>query len=159
MEPGKGNCAVCASLIRLCSGLDFFPADVEVRRLLVEALHRLAVDHQHAKFMVSRWLETETIAPKVANFVALAAQVRNGPSLPDGCGVCDGAPFVIRDYEFGGTRYSGAARCACPRGEALRQLDRLRESQETVKGAAKKGQTAFMPAIAISGEYGGINGP
>lgn len=158
MEPGKGtSCASCANLIRLCSGLDFFPADVEVRRLLVEALHCLAENHQHAKSMVSRWLETETIAPKVANFVALAAQVRNGPSLPDGCGICDGAPFVIRDYEFGGTCYSGAARCTCERGEALRQLDRARESQETVQGAAKKGQTAFMPAI--SGEYGGINGP
>jgi hypothetical protein len=96
MEPVKGtNCAACAYLIRLCSGLDFFPADVEVRRLLVETLHCLAEDHQHAKFMVSRWLETETIAPKVANFVALAAQVRNGPSLPDGCSICDGS--VVRD--------------------------------------------------------------
>jgi hypothetical protein len=66
---------------------------------------------------------------------------------------------VIRDYEFGDTRYSAAARCTCPRGEALRQLDRAQESQELVKGAAKKGQTAFMPVIAISGEYGAINMP
>jgi hypothetical protein len=35
--------------------------------------------------------------------------------MPDGCGICDGAPFVIRDYAFGGTHYSGAARCTCPR--------------------------------------------
>jgi hypothetical protein len=44
MDPGKGNCATCAGLIRLCRGLDFFPADAEVRRLLIERLHAFAKD-------------------------------------------------------------------------------------------------------------------
>lgn len=160
MEPCNGtNCAACANLVRLCSGLDFFPADVVVRRLLVDALHCLADDHHHAKLMIARWLETETIAPKVANFKVLAGQVRSGPSMPDGCGICDGAPFVIRDYEFGGTGYSAADRCTCPRGEALRQLDRTRGLQEKVKKAAKNRLAAFIPAIAISDDFGGITTP
>src|SRR5690242_7130247 len=65
MELGKGSCAACTALIRLCSGLDFFPVDAEVRKLLVERLHRLARNHDHAKLMVDRWLETQTAAPKV----------------------------------------------------------------------------------------------
>lgn len=30
------SCAACAKLIRQCAGLDFFPADTEVRRLLID---------------------------------------------------------------------------------------------------------------------------
>jgi hypothetical protein len=95
MEPVKGSCATCTGQIRLCGGLDFFPTDAEIRRLLVDRLHRLAKDHQHAKAMIDRWLETETVAPKVADLVRLAAQVRMAPPLPDGCDRCNGEPYVI----------------------------------------------------------------
>jgi hypothetical protein len=120
MEPGKGiNCDTCAYLIRICGGLDFFPSDVEVRRLLVDRLHNLATNHEHAKAMIDRWLETETVAPKVADLVRLATQLRSGPALPDGCNLCNGEPYVVVEER-------GAARCTCARGEALRQLDRAR---------------------------------
>lgn len=120
MEPGKHNCATCAGLIRLCSGLDFFPADAEVRRLLVERLHRLANSHEHARAMVERWLDTQTAAPKVADLVELATTVCSEPrsALPAGCDRCDGAWFVVTDQ--------GAARCTCARGQALLQMDRRR---------------------------------
>ena len=44
---------------------------------------------------------------------------RTSPALPAGCDTCRGAPFVVHDR--------GATRCACPRGQALRQIDQLRE--------------------------------
>jgi hypothetical protein len=151
MEPSKKtSCASCAGLIRLCSNLDYFPADAELRRLLVESLHHLAEDHKHAKAIIDRWLENETAAPKVANLASLAAQVRNGPALPDGCEICNGEWFVIHER---------GARCTCPRGETLRQLDRARESQEILRRAPKKQPPAFMRATAISADCGGINGP
>ena len=40
--------------------------------------------------------------------------------LPAGCDVCGGAPFVVGP--------DGAKRCACQRGKALREMDRLRAS-------------------------------
>jgi hypothetical protein len=147
MEPGKDNCPVCAGLIRLCAGLDFFPADLEVRWLLVRRLHGLAKDHQHAKAMISRWLETEVLAPKIANLVSLAAQVRIGPALPAGCDICGGQPFVVNEF--------GAGRCTCARGQALRQLDRAREAQR----AARKEPSAFMHAIAMPDGCGSVKGP
>lgn len=123
MEPAKGNCEKCKGLIRLCSGLDFFPADPEVRLLLVERLHRLAKDHRHAKAMIDRWLDTHTVTPKVADLVSLAAEVGISQGLPDGCDMCNGEPFVVHGQ--------GATRCTCPRGQALRQMDQrhARESQ------------------------------
>ena len=75
MEPGKGGCATCTGLIRTCASLDYFPSDLEVRRLLVERLHRLARSHEHAAAMIDAWLETKTAAPKIADLVALANQV------------------------------------------------------------------------------------
>jgi hypothetical protein len=122
MEPNKGNCERCKALIRLCGGLDYFSADPEVRLLLIERLHRLASDHAHARAMVDHWLDTQTVAPKVSDLVSLAAQVRTSSSgLPVGCDVCHGDVWVI------GNR--GAARCTCPRGQALRQMDRQREQK------------------------------
>lgn len=114
MELGKSSCATCAGLIRLCGGLDFFPADAEVRKLLVERLHRLARNHDHASAMIERWLETQTVAPKVADLVSLAATLRSGElgTLPAGCDVCNGELWVITDR--------GAKRCSCARGQALR---------------------------------------
>ena len=38
--------------------------------------------------------------------------------LPAGCDKCRGAPFVVNER--------GAGRCACPRGQALRQMDQRR---------------------------------
>ena len=121
METGKGNCERCKRLIRLCSGLDYFPADPEVRMLLVERLHRLAKDHQHATRMVDRWLETRITTPKVADLVGLAAEVQTSHALPEGCGICHGEPFVFGDR--------GGKRCACPRGQALRQMDQDRAQE------------------------------
>ncbi len=85
---------------------------------------RVARARQHfIGCMIHRWLENETIAPKVANLAALAAQVWNGPALPDGCELCGGGPLVVREYPGG---YTGGARCTCPRGQALLQLDQCR---------------------------------
>jgi hypothetical protein len=116
------NCKTCAGLIRLCCSLDFFPTDPEVRGLLIERLHRLAKDHHHAKDMIDRWLDTQTVAPKVANLVELAGTVRAASQvLPAGCDVCQGEPWVVNDR--------GAARCVCARGQALREMGR-RNAQE-----------------------------
>ena len=112
MEAHKPSCQTCAGLIRLCGGLDFFPSDVEVRRSLVECLHRAAKNHDHAKAMIEHWLETKTVAPKMADIVRLAREVQNGvESLPTGCEICCGQPFVVTD--------NGARRCTCKRGQAL----------------------------------------
>jgi hypothetical protein len=116
MEPGKGNCETCKRLIRLCGNLDYFPVDPQIRLLLVERLHRLAGDHQHAKAMIDRWLDTQTAAPKVADLVSLAAQVRTASQgLPAGCPVCNGQPWVEGPDGWG--------RCSCGRGQALHQMD------------------------------------
>ena len=122
--PGKGSCGTCAGLIRLCGGMDFFPPDVEVRQLLIEGLHRLARNHDHAKAMIDRWLETQTVAPKIADLVNLAASVRaEKPTLPPGCDQCKGEPWVSSDR----SGYAVASRCTCARGQALRTLDSTSE--------------------------------
>ncbi len=109
------------------SNLDFFPVDVEVRTLLVaERFHRVAKDHQHAQAMIDHWLDTQPAAPKVADLVSLASSVRSpsSPGLPEGCGICQGEPFVFVEER------GGADRCTCPRGQALRQLERQHEQDE-----------------------------
>jgi hypothetical protein len=117
------NCETCKRLIRLCSGLDYFPADQEVRGILIERLHTLARDHQHAKAMIDRWLETEVVAPKVANLVSLAAGTRNeADELSSGCSECKGEYWVVVEGE--------ARRCKCARGEALRQMARRAAERE-----------------------------
>jgi hypothetical protein len=128
MENGKGSCSVCTGLIRLCGGLDYFPSDIEVRKLLVERLHRVAKSHEHAKGMIDRWLDTKTAAPKVADLVDLATAVRiASDSLPAGCDVCRGEPWVVVER--------GARRCTCTRGQALRAKDAQREEE-------RRGRTA-----------------
>lgn len=121
MEPGKGNCETCKRLIRLCSGLDYFPADPEVRLVLIELLHYFARDHERAKAMIYRWLETETVAPKIANLASLATEARNADKLPDGCGVCRGDYWIVVD--------GFAHRCECARGQALRQMEQCIERE------------------------------
>ena len=46
---------------------------------------------------------------------------RTSQVLPAGCDTCRGAPFVVGVH--------GAGRCACLRGQALRQIDQRREAQ------------------------------
>ena len=115
------NCETCKRLIRSCSGLDYFPADPEVRTLLISRLHCLAKDHQHAAAIVDRWLDTHREAPKVADLAGLAAEIRASPGLPAGCEDCAGAPFVITE--------AGGRRCSCLRGQALRQMDQRRAGE------------------------------
>jgi hypothetical protein len=128
MEREKGSCAICTGLIRLCSGLDFFPADAEVRRLLVERLHGLAKSHEHAKAMVEHWLEHERAAPKVADLVALAGQVRVAGALTADCEpkcpLCDnhgftGCPEAVM-HDGSGSLWAVAVckgiACTCPAG-------------------------------------------
>jgi hypothetical protein len=108
-------------LIRICSGLDYFPPDSEVQLLLVERLDRLAMDHQHAAAMIDAWIEKQTQAPKVADLVNLSTQVGISlEALPAaGCELCNGLPFVIRER---GT-YSYGERCTCARGQAFRRIE------------------------------------
>jgi hypothetical protein len=118
MDPGKSTCAACAGLIRLCGGLDFFPADTEVRKLLVDRLHHFAKNHDHATAMIETWLNRERVAPKIADIVSLAAEVHsNKQALPLGCDLCRGGGelWVVTE--------SGASRCTCARGKALRAKD------------------------------------
>lgn len=124
----KDTCATCAALIRLCAGMDFFPADAEVRRLLVGRLHRLAKNHDHAKAMINRWLDTQTAAPKVADLVALAGEVPSTPgaSLPAPCEECAANGGNWRVVHRGGAE--GMDRCLCARGVALRALDGARKA-------------------------------
>jgi len=116
MEPGNSDCDFCKRLIRLCSGLDYFPADAEVRRLLIERLHVVSANHEHAKAMINAWLTTETAAPKVADLVKLSKAVRRpgDTSLPPGCNACNSGYWVITE--------NGADRCQCARGQALRSI-------------------------------------
>jgi hypothetical protein len=130
MELGKGACGTCAGLVRLCGGLDFFPSDAEVRKLLVERLHRLARNHDHAKAMIERWLETQTAAPKVADLVILAGDVRSDSgSIPGGCDLCNGDYWVVTAR--------GAMRCGCSRGQALKAKDSQREQERALCGAGR----------------------
>jgi hypothetical protein len=110
-----GMCVVCAGLIRLCRNLDFFSPDMEIRRLLIDQLHGIADDHDHAKTMIYQWLKSSPAAPKVSDFLRMAQETRKQDALPAGCGQCRGEPFVVQE--------DGARRCTCPRGQALRQMD------------------------------------
>ena len=122
METGRSNCGTCAKLIRLTSGLSFFPADDEVRRLLIERLHRVAKDHEHARAMVTHWIDTQREAPKVADLFVLAGEVSTSrEALPAPCDEC--APYggthrliIRRGTEF-------MARCVCARGQRLAAMD------------------------------------
>ncbi len=131
LEPAKNSCTTCAGLIRLCAGLDFFPVDPAIHELLVERLHRLAKDHGHARAMIGCWLDTETVAPKIADLVQLASVVPS-PESPDGlptaCDTCkeSGGYYVIVDYPHGLT---AAARCTCARGQRLRERDEQHKYQ------------------------------
>jgi hypothetical protein len=112
----------------MCSSQDFLSADPDIRKLLTERLHKLAKDHDHAKRMIERWLDTQTVAPKVADLVGLANTVRPSSSqggLPAPCGICGpmGGYWVIRDFG----QNTRADRCDCARGQALSAMDRERE--------------------------------
>jgi hypothetical protein len=115
MEPDKSDCKQCARLIRLCSVLDYFPADITIRRLLVEWLHRLASSHDHAKRMINRWLASEKVTPKPADLSRLAQEVERG-HLPTGCEVCGNGFWICTE--------KGARRCTCARGLALKAMER-----------------------------------
>jgi hypothetical protein len=142
-------CVTCAGLIRLCGGLDFFPADPEVRALLIERLHRVAKDHQHAKAMIDHWLDEQRVAPKIADLVALASHVRSASEgLPDGCSICHGEPWVIGP--------NGAARCSCARGQALRQMSIRREHEHArwCAGLSAGGNRRPAATMALVGFQG-----
>ncbi len=126
MEATNHGCATCANLIRLCSGLDYFPADDKVRGLLAERLHHFARDHSIAKAIIDHWLDNKTVAPKVADLIDLAQRFNRGSGLPDGCDHCHGEPFVIREGDKGRI----AVRCSCARGQALRAMDKMRRPME-----------------------------
>jgi hypothetical protein len=115
--PLAGSCEFCAGLIRLCGSLDFFSPDVEVRRLLIDRLHRYADDHAHARAIIDRWLEDSPVAPKVSDLLRYAVKTRAEAAretLPNGCAVCSGEPWVIGP--------DGAVRCSCARGQALARM-------------------------------------
>jgi hypothetical protein len=115
------TCRTCAGLVRLLSGLDYFPADAFLREQLMEWLHSSAVDHAHASAMIDTWLRTRRDAPKVADLVALGHEVPPPTGeLPKGCEICNGEPFVARNVQ-GGTC---ADRCSCARGRTLRARDK-----------------------------------
>ncbi len=113
-----GMCIVCTGLIRLCSNLNFFSGDFEIRRLLIDRLHCIADDHDHAKAMIDRWLETSPAAPKVFDFMYMAQVTRKREALGSGCDVCHGEPWVLGPNDI--------VRCGCTYGQALAELDRDR---------------------------------
>jgi hypothetical protein len=114
--------------------MDFFPKDPDIRTLLVERLHKLAADHQHAKSMIDHWLENQTAAPKVSDLVGLASLVKNKSNTsayPSGCERCatpqggGGFGHQLTWEPFVEARNgSGFVRCSCPRGRALLAADR-----------------------------------
>lgn len=59
-------------------------------------------------------------------------------SLPAGCSICKGAPFVIDKDVFGN---EVAVRCSCPRGRILRAIDRSRAGQQPKKAAVKSSES------------------
>ncbi|HXS94174.1 MAG TPA: hypothetical protein VN736_06175 [Candidatus Limnocylindrales bacterium] len=96
---------------------------------MIERLHALAKNHDHAQAMIAKWLNTQTAAPKVANLVDLAGEVRaEHQTLPDGCNVCRGELWIVVE--------TGAKRCSCARGLALKAKDRAREDERRAKNAA-----------------------
>jgi hypothetical protein len=118
------SCATCTALIRLCSGLDFFPSDAEVRALLIDRLHRLSGNHDRARRMIDSWLNSNRVAPKIVDLVELAAHLPQSETttLPAPCDAC--APFggthrLVAQEGF----LDSLGRCVCARGQALRAMD------------------------------------
>jgi hypothetical protein len=140
MEQTSKSCGVCGPLIRRCANTDFFPKDAEVRALLIDGLHRASKgDHATAKAAVDLWLETESRAPRLSDFGEMVAKARtisfSGSALPAPCATCreSGGFHVIVDFPGGQT---GARRCDCARGQALRRADEARQNERQYSRAA-----------------------
>jgi len=118
----------CAELIRLCTGLDFFPADAPARELLVETLRRRADSDEHAERIIDRWIETERKAPVPADIVQLARDIPLGAegAIPGGCPECQGQDWVVQETK----EHSAAGRCSCPRGRFLMARDVERQGNK-----------------------------
>lgn len=129
------NREVCKKLIQQCGGLDFFPADKEVRTLLVDTLQRVAASEDHATRMISRWLEEDCLeigkdgtktrrAPTVADIVALSRTIvaAAATKAPSGCEVCMGSGWMT--VEKNGVL--GSKRCDCARGRHFAEMDKQR---------------------------------
>jgi hypothetical protein len=126
----------CAELIRRCAGLDFFPSDMVVREVLVDALQRHAASDAHAERIVRQWLENERKAPMPADIVQLARDVSPDAdgNVPGGCQECRGEPFVVSETDG----RSGARRCSCERGRFLQAKDDERRLGRTPATGAVK---------------------
>jgi len=81
-------------------------------RALVAKLHRVAADHREAAEMIEHWLDTQTVAPKVADLVRMAEERKNRVQLPR-CSICHGQRWVVIDES------RGAGRCSCAKGLAI----------------------------------------
>jgi hypothetical protein len=103
----------CTELIRLCTGLDFFPSDKPVRDLLIATLYRVAASDEHATRIIENWLEREHRAPLVADIVALSSELNRTPvqtvrTFNTSCEVCRGSGWKIVSGPYG---FTGAMRC------------------------------------------------
>jgi hypothetical protein len=100
----------CGELIRLCSGLDFFPKDGTICDLLVGTLQRVAVSDSHAERIINSWLERERKSPTVSDIVNLAGQVPagSGRKVNRDCELCEGMGFMIVNGHHG---FTGATPC------------------------------------------------
>ena len=114
--------SVCLREIKRMGGLEFPPAFVEGWQELAKALQERAVSEEHAKRIVSRWIEHNTAVPKPSEIRYFAANVPadpllDQPRLPAPCEICapDGGLFVQTER--------GVKRCTCPRGQRLKLSD------------------------------------
>jgi hypothetical protein len=114
-------CPACLRLIGLCNGLDFFPrGDDAVVGMLSRKLHTYTRgDHKLAGRIIDRWLDTSPAAPKAADLLRLAMEFESQArqDIPAGCPLCsNGEPWVMGP--------KGMTRCGCPKGAALKAMDR-----------------------------------
>jgi hypothetical protein len=100
----------CGELVRLCSGLDFFPRDQAIIDLLVGTLQRVSANDTHAERIINSWLERERKSPMVSDIVNLAGQVPagSGRKVNPSCDMCEGLGYMIVHGHHG---FTGATPC------------------------------------------------
>ena len=118
------NVSFCIQELRRLRHLAFFPDEPDLLRDLAAKLAQLGQSESHARRLVTAWLERSSKAPSIADLNELAETVPafDSQTLPPQCARCRECNWVTRVQ--GGLEC--AERCSCARGQALREMDRLR---------------------------------
>lgn len=129
----------CLSEVGRLSNQDYYKADEAVAEDLARALMRCSDSPEHATAIISAWKQATRKMLHESDIPAVADQTANRGIVPPHAASCPLCPrpedtltkTVRGDFltvEKNG--YSGVDWCACPRGEALRKLDKLRRASQ-----------------------------